>query len=59
MATVEVVAEFSGDDYARGYVCAASEKRCSPNITVRNGGVWFRTEPAGMLMSAHRGCLPA
>jgi len=54
---VEVVGVFSGEDYARGYVCVGPARCCSPRITIAADGVWFRERPDGLQQSSHRGCL--
>jgi hypothetical protein len=57
MVAVEITGEFSSDDYARGYVCVAPNRTCSPHLTVSADGVWFRESSGGLQQSAHRGCL--
>ncbi|KMV17606.1 hypothetical protein ACT17_15085 [Mycolicibacterium conceptionense] len=54
---IEIDRAFTGEEYARGYVCDAPDKNCSPHITVNDGGVWFRTSSGQMWRSAHRRCL--
>lgn len=56
MQVVEIVGAFTVDDHRRGYVCVAPHRTCSPNLTVKTDGVWFRTSAQGPLQSAHRAC---
>ncbi len=54
---VEIAGAFEAEDYLRGYVCVGPGRKCSPNITILDDGVWFRDAPEGMELSAHRGCV--
>lgn len=53
----EIAGEFSSKDYAQGYVCVGTARKCSPHITITTDGVWFRTSPGALQQSAHRQCL--
>lgn len=54
---IEIGKDFTASDYARGYVCAAPNRKCSPHITVTSGGVWIQEDGYTQWSAAHRSCV--